>query len=158
MQWTNKRNIMNKSGILPPKYFMASILLIPVFHFIIPLFTFIDFPVNLSGLVFLLIGGILNLLADKDFKKYKTTVKPFEDSDALITKGVFRITRNPMYLGMVLFLLGETILFGSASSLLIVIAFALIMHFVFILNEEKMLTKNFGEEFSEYSNTVRRWI
>jgi protein-S-isoprenylcysteine O-methyltransferase Ste14 len=127
-------------------------------HFTIPILTFIYFPWNLLGLILLLIGGILNLLADKLFKQFNTTVKPFEYSSKLIKRGVFKFTRNPMYLGMGLFLLGESILMGSISPFLITIIFLLIIHFGFIKAEEKMLFENFSEEYILYKRKVRRWI
>jgi protein-S-isoprenylcysteine O-methyltransferase Ste14 len=106
----------------------------------------------------LILGGILNLVADKDFKKFNTTVKPFEYSSALITDGVFKFSRNPMYLGMSLILLGESILFGTLIPFFIVIIFSILMHFNFIKTEEKMLLEKFGQEFIDYKNNVRCWI
>lgn len=149
---------MSNRRILPPRYFIMSILLIPLLHFIIPASQLIGFPWNLSGLPFLAAGGIFNLLADNDFKKYNTTVKPFEISTALITEGVFKISRNPMYLGMLLFLLGESILFGSATVFIVPVGFGFLLHFAFILREEKMLIKTFGENYQNYMGSVRRWI
>lgn len=149
---------MEKSKILPPRYFTISILLIPLFHYLIPIAALIFFPWNLTGLLLIALGGLLNLFADKDFKKRNTTVKPFEESTVLITDGVFRISRNPMYLGMLFLLLGESLLFGSISSLIVVIAFTIVIHFVFIVEEEKMLTNKFGSEYIKYAGRVRRWI
>ena len=60
----------------------------------------------------LALGIALNLAADNSFKRYKTTVKPVENSTVLITAGVFRLSRHPMYLGFVLILVGITLLMG----------------------------------------------
>ena len=144
--------------ILPPTYFISSIILIVATHFIIPITTFIYFPWNLLGLLLLAAGGIFNLLADKNFKLFKTTVKPFEYSSALVTGGVFRLSRNPMYAGMAFFLFGESILFGSLSTFMIAVIFTLIMYFIFIRREEQMLLEEFGPEYISYKNKVRRWI
>jgi protein-S-isoprenylcysteine O-methyltransferase Ste14 len=149
---------MKTNKILPPTYFVVSIILIAVIHFLFPVAKLIDMPWNLSGLLLILTGGTFNLLADRDFKRFKTTVKPFEYSTSLITEGVFRISRNPMYLGMTLLLLGETILLGSLSPFLIVFIFMFFMHLIFILPEEKLLLEKFGEEYIKYKYTVRRWI
>jgi protein-S-isoprenylcysteine O-methyltransferase Ste14 len=149
---------MQKRLVLPPTYFMSAILLIPIMYFLFPITKLILFPWNLMGLLLLAIGGILNLLPDRDFKRFNTTVKPFEYSSRLITSSVFRVSRNPMYLGMGLFLFGESILFGSLSSFIIPIVFVALMHFIFIIPEEKMLLEKFGEENETYRNKVRRWI
>jgi protein-S-isoprenylcysteine O-methyltransferase Ste14 len=149
---------MQKKKPLPPTYFNSSILLIVIVHYLFPIIRFIYFPWNLLGLLLLAAGGVLNLLADKDFKRYKTTVKPYEYSSALITNGVFRISRNPMYLGMALLLFGESILFGSLSSFFVSIIYLFLMDFIFIRPEERMLLEKFGEEYITYKNKVRRWI
>jgi len=147
-----------KKEILPPAYFMSAILLIAIIHFTIPVLKFINFPWNLSGLLLLILGGILNLIADNSFKNPNTTVKPFEYSSKLIQNGIFKITRNPMYLGMIFLLLGESILMGSILPFLITIGFTLIMFFGFIKTEEKMLLEKFNEEYLSYKQKVRRWI
>jgi len=149
---------MQNKRILPPTYFLVSIVVMFGLHFLFSLSAVIQFPWNLLGLVPLALGGILNLIADRDFKKAGTTVKPFEESSTLITSGIFRLSRNPMYLGMVSVLVGEAILLGSLSPCIMVIVFALLMHFVFIIPEEKALEARFGQEYLEYKQNVRRWL
>ena len=144
--------------VLPPTYFMSSIFLVAIIHFIFPITKLIFFPWNLLGLPLLAIGGILNLLPDRDFNRFNTTVKPFEYSSKLITSGTFRLSRNPMYLGMGIFLTGESMLFGSLGPFIIPIVFVVLMHFIFIIPEEKMLLEKFHEEYKAYTNKVRRWI
>jgi protein-S-isoprenylcysteine O-methyltransferase Ste14 len=105
-----------------------------------------------------LLGILLNLLADRDLKKHKTTVKPFERSKGLATEGVFNITRNPMYLGMVLILLGLAILLGSATPFAVVPILGVVFQCFFIHPEERMLEETFGKRFRQYKGRVRRWI
>jgi len=100
---------------LPPVYFFGAIIVEVLLHFLLPLHQLLVFPWRLLGLVFLVIGLVLNALAAQKFKKHETTVKPFEESRALVTGGVFNIGRNPMYLGMSLILFGLGVLLGSAS-------------------------------------------
>ncbi len=73
---------------LPPAYFLGAIILSIALHFLLPLRQLLFFPWRLVGLVPMFIGIVLNLLADQAFKKHSTTVKPFEESNALITAGV----------------------------------------------------------------------
>jgi protein-S-isoprenylcysteine O-methyltransferase Ste14 len=97
-------------------------------------------------------------MADAAFKKAQTTVTPFKISTALITTGVFRISRHPMYFGMVLILFGIAILMGSLAPLIIIAIFAILMELVFVRIEEKMLEKQFGLAWATYKNKVRKWV
>lgn len=143
---------------LPPTYFIVAILLSVAFHFLLPIKVFVFYPWNLIGILPILFGIYLNLVADRDFKRVKTTVKPFEESSFLLKDGVFRISRNPMYLGMVFILAGIAVLFGSVTPFLIAFLFGYLMDFIFIRIEEQMLEAKFGEEWLDYKSKVRRWL
>ena len=144
--------------VLPPSYFQVAIVTILLCHFLVPLKQFAYYPWNLLGLLPMAAGIVLNLVADAVFKKAQTTVKPFETSTALITTGVFRISRHPMYLGMLLILIGLVILLGSCSPFIIVAIFAIVMEVVFVKVEEKMLEQTFGVAWNAYKQQVRKWI
>jgi protein-S-isoprenylcysteine O-methyltransferase Ste14 len=144
--------------VLPPVYFLAAIIVEVLLHFFLPLHQFLVFPWRLFGLVFVAIGIVLNALADHTFKKHETTVKPVQESKALVTGGAFTISRNPMYLGMTLILLGMATLLGSATSFAVVPVFGVLLDRIFIVQEEQMLEDTFGDQFRQYRNRVRRWI
>lgn len=91
-----------KRGVLPPVYLFLSLVAIVALHVLLPGKQVIRFPWNLLGGLPFLAGVLLNLVADTAFKKHQTTVKPFEESSALVTSGVYSISRHPMYLGFVL--------------------------------------------------------
>ena len=143
---------------LPPTYFLSAIVIAALAHFLLPLHQILSFPWRLLGLIPVSIGFGLNLLADQGLKCHQTTVRPFEKSSALVTEGIFGITRNPMYLGMVLILLGVALLLGSASPLAVVVLLAVLLERIFITLEEKKLEQTFGYRFSGYRSKVRRWV
>ena len=147
-----------KNPILPPTYWMGSIIAMLALHYFLPVIEMIDVPWNWVGIFPILAGLMLNLSADRAFKVARTTVKPFQTSTALVTGGVFRISRHPMYLGMALSLLGLALLLGSLFPFLVVLVFSLIMEYVFIRTEEKMLRETFGEAYAAYADRVRKWI
>ncbi len=149
---------MNKKKPLPPTYFNSSIFLIILIHFIWPGRMIIYFPWNLLGIIPVIIGAVLNLMADRAFKINKTTVKPFEESSSLITTGVFKISRNPMYLGMALVLSGVCIFLGSITPYIIVVLFIMLVQTIFITGEEKMLADTFGDAWLEYKKKTRSWL
>ena len=145
-------------NITPPVYLLLAIAAMGLLHYLFPGMKVIVFPWKLFGVLPLVIGIIINLVADKTFKEHTTTVKPLEDSTSLITTGVFRITRNPMYLGFALILLGIAILLGSLTPYVVILVFAIFIDAVFIKYEEKKLESTFGQAWLDYRKKVRRWI
>jgi protein-S-isoprenylcysteine O-methyltransferase Ste14 len=148
----------SKTSLLPPSYLLIFLLFAIGLHFVLPIAHIVPFPYNLVGLLLIAIGIWLNLWADGLFKTNETTVKPFEKSSALILDGPFRFTRHPMYLGMVIGLLGLAILLRSLVTFFVTIAFAITMTVVFIHPEEKAMKEAFGNEYLDYKARVRRWV
>ena len=149
---------MKAINVIPPVYLFLSMAIMVFLHFLLPGTKVLAFPWNLLGVIPLALGVVINLVADKSFKKHETTVKPLETSTVLITVGVFRLTRHPMYLGFVLILLGIAILMGSFTPYAVVLIFAIFMDTVFIKYEEKKLQETFSELWLEYKKKVRRWV
>lgn len=149
---------MKFTNTTPPVYLFLAIAAMGLLYFLFTGIKVIVFPWKLFGVLPLVVGVIINLVADKSFKEHATTVKPLEDSKSLITTGVFGFTRNPMYLGFVFILLGIAILLGSLAPFLVVIAFAIFIDTVFIRYEEKKMERTFGQTWLEYRKKVRRWV
>ena len=149
---------MKTKRILPPTYLLLSIATMVLLHFLLPVSKITPYPCNLLGVLLLIIGGSLNLIADAAFKREQTTVKPFEKSTALVVSGVFMISRHPMYLGMVIILLGIAMLMGTLTPLIVVLIFGILMEFIFIKTEERMLEEQFGETWVAYKKKVRKWV
>jgi len=147
-----------RKRILPPTYFYAAVLLMVGLHVAAPLHRLVPWPWSLAGVLPVLIGIALNLWAARLFKRAGTTEKPFEESAALVTDGPFRFTRNPMYVGMVLILIGEGVLLGSASPFAVVPVFAVLMQVLFIRHEEQAMAAAFGDAWRAYRTRVRPWI
>jgi protein-S-isoprenylcysteine O-methyltransferase Ste14 len=150
--------IMRGKKVLPPTYLFLFIAIMGALHFFLPFTVVVQYPWSLSGWIFLFIGVVLNLVANNAFKYHHTTVKPFEESATLITTGVFRYCRHPMYLGMVFILTGLALIMGSLTPFLIIPAFLILMDRGFIEVEEQMLEKKFGQSWLTYKTKVRRWI
>jgi len=149
---------MHFKKALPPTYLLTSISLMVFLHYLFPIAEIIPYPWQLSGAVPLCIGIIFNLMADQALKKFNTTVKPFEESDSLVTTGIYGVSRHPMYIGMILMLLGIAIYLGSLTPFFVIPMFVFLINEKFISVEEQMLEKRFAESWSEYKTKVRRWI
>jgi protein-S-isoprenylcysteine O-methyltransferase Ste14 len=115
-------------------------------------------PWNLSGILLLTIGVLINVLADNAFRHAETTVKPFEESTLLLTNGLYRFTRIPMYLGFVLILFGLATLLGTLLPFIVIALFAFLMEREFIVVEEGMLEQKFHGKWLDYKRNVRRWM
>jgi protein-S-isoprenylcysteine O-methyltransferase Ste14 len=127
-------------------------------HFAFPIRKIVAFPYSLLGIPLIIFGAGLNVWADSLFKRHRTTVKPHESPTALVTSGPFRLSRHPMYLGMLAILLWVGILLGSAVTFVFPIVFVILMEAVFIPLEERNLEEIFGERYLGYRKKVRRWI
>lgn len=149
---------MSRKQIMPPTYFLIYLILPIIVTFIYPVGKIIGFLYNLIGVLLILIGIVLNIWADRIFKDINTTVKPFGRPSKLTKDGPFNLSRNPMYLGMFLIILGTSIICKAYAALIFPFLFLITMNRKFIPLEEKNLQEAFGEEFITYKKHVRRWI
>jgi protein-S-isoprenylcysteine O-methyltransferase Ste14 len=149
---------MHDGKVMPTLWLLLALVAQAALHVVLPLGTLIARPWSLVGLVPLAAGVLLNLIADGDLRKANTTVKPFEESSALVTTGAYGWTRNPMYVGFVDMLVGIALMLGSLSPLLVVPPFAWWMDRAYIDVEERMMAETFGQAWDEYRQRVRRWV
>ena len=147
-----------KVRIYPPVYLVLSVALMVGLDLVLPLRHVIPSQLRYLGIALLIAGLALDIWAAGLFARAGTSVKPLEPSSALVTRGPFRVSRNPMYLGMVISLLGLGAWLGALTPFVIVPAFALLIEHRFIRREEAVLERTFGAAYAEYKNTVRRWI
>ena len=147
-----------KSKLQPPAYFFISLLFSIGLYFVLPSTKAMATPCRYMGVVLIGLGVVLNLWTDALFKKHKTTVKPYKKPTHLGISGPFRLSRHPMYLGMVAILLGVASALGPLITLLVPILFVIVMEVMFIPFEEKNLEQAFGKEYLDYKKKVRRWI
>jgi protein-S-isoprenylcysteine O-methyltransferase Ste14 len=104
------------------------------------------------------LGLLVTLAGARLFARIGTNIKTFNEPGVLVTGGLFRWSRNPMYAGFLLILAGTAILLGAATPFLLVILFALVADRWYIAFEERALASKFGEEYAAYKRRTRRWI
>lgn len=107
--------------------------------------------------VFAIVVGVSGVWA---FRRRETTVHPMqpEKTTSLVREGVFRYTRNPMYLGLALLLAAWGLFLASAAALVLVLVFIVYMTVFQILPEERTLREKFGREYETYLASTRRWL
>ena len=141
--------------------FGAAFLLASVLSFLFPL----AYPVGLPKILLYVVGGGLVLIGLRFVflsrsilsQEYQPS-KPGIPTTKLVTDGVFSVSRNPSYLGLVIAFAGLGLLLSLPWMLIVLFPTIVVIHFVLILPEERYLDGKFGEEFRRYMQSVRRWI
>lgn len=110
------------------------------------------------GVGLLFIAAVLFAAALLEFRKAKTTVIPGQKPSALITSGIFAVTRNPIYVADVLVLFGLSMIWGSVVGLALTPVFASLLQKRFILGEEARLRAAFPHAYDSYAAATRRWL
>ncbi len=110
--------------------------------------------------VFLALGALAGITGIVAFRQHQTTVDPTNPDKAshLVTTGIYRYTRNPMYVGMLFVLIGGALRIGNPVCLLSLILYVAYMTRFQIMPEERALQKQFGPKYKEYQEQVRRWV
>jgi protein-S-isoprenylcysteine O-methyltransferase Ste14 len=129
-----------------------------VLHFGLPIAQPVVAPYRYGGAVLIGLAVALGFWALFLFRRARTGVVPFSDATTLVIAGPYRYTRNPMYVAMVGVLFGTAIWLGSLTPWLVVPAFIAIINERFIVPEEAMLERTFGEPYRLYKAAVRRWL
>jgi protein-S-isoprenylcysteine O-methyltransferase Ste14 len=144
--------------LIAPVLSSICLALMMLLHWLYPVGLLLRFPFNLAGLLLSGLGLTICLAAHQQFKKIGTTLYPFNRPGKLVTGGMFRYTRNPMYLGLTVFLSGVWLLLGSLAPGVFVAAFLLIADRWYIAHEERNLLAVFGAAYAAYQSKTPRWI
>lgn len=110
------------------------------------------------GYLLVFIGLSLAFNALTQFIRARTTLDPHGSVSNIVTSGVYRFSRNPIYLGFVCLLIGFSLIFRSLWGLILSPLFILVMNMLVIQHEEAYLAKKFGETYTSYKSRVRRWL
>ena len=125
------------------------------------LYMMLPLEVNLSlllGLILLIGSMALIVMAFKELQNYQTTYIPDGEPEKLVKTGPFKLTRNPIYLGMFGILIASSFLMQSISAMLIPILFLSIIENTWIPHEEEKLKEKFPDEWEEYISSTKRWL
>lgn len=115
-------------------------------------------PWTLLGVVPVVLGAALALAVNRAFHAAGTAINPTDPPSVLVTGGVFRFSRHPMYLGMTLAIAGLALLLGSLGAQLAAAGYAVFVDRCFAAPEDARLARRFGPAYAAYAARVRRWL
>ena len=141
----------------PPFLTLIGLILQPLLNAFMPLYN-LNYFSNIFSITLILIGvgSIFYLLGI--FKKEETAILPDGDPEVLLIQGPYRYSRNPIYISMIVILIGSAMLYNSLSVFIIPILFMIMVKKIWIDYEEAKLKKIFGQEYLNYQKKVGRWI
>jgi protein-S-isoprenylcysteine O-methyltransferase Ste14 len=143
---------------LPPRLVLMLLVAMGALHMLLPGPTLLAFPYTLVGAAVAALGFALTLSGARLFARVGTNIRTFNQPGVLVTDGPFRWSRNPIYLGFVVLLLGTAILLGTATPFIAPALFALIADRWYIAFEERAMRERFGADYAAYASRTRRWL
>jgi protein-S-isoprenylcysteine O-methyltransferase Ste14 len=145
--------------IVPPLWIVILLVLGLCIHWLFPTRDILDWHSIPAGIILFVPGLFIVLSAGSLFRRRGTEILPHSPTNKLLlVEGPYRFTRNPMYLGMTLVLLGIAFFVGTLPMFLVPVVFFCLINFVFIPFEEAKMLRQFGDRFADYKRRVRRWI
>jgi protein-S-isoprenylcysteine O-methyltransferase Ste14 len=154
MASNNPENIRVPAPILTIIHITIAILLRKLMPLPIPAPIFVQW----LGLIFTALGFILGVLALLEFRRNRVAAAPKRPITSFVTSGIYRYTRNPVYLGFVFMLIGLPLSMGTYWGVILAWPLVTFMNNLVIKHEEIYLEKRFKNQYTEYRSRVRRWL
>lgn len=142
----------------PPLIFLGGLLIGGLISYFYPAGFLPPIAAIVSGLALAGVGFAIIGTAISQMRRSKTNVEPWKPTTAIIGTGLYAVSRNPIYLGMISIYVGVAFFFNSIWFLPPIVPVLLTIHYGVILREEKYLERKFGSEYLNYKSLVRRWI
>ena len=148
----------HRRGPLPPVLFLGALLVQWAAHAFLPIAVVLPGTWGWLGTIPIVVGIVVMVVSNRQFQAVGTVINPFDTPSSLVISGPFRFSRNPMYLAMLLILIGGALGWGSVTPFLVPPIMAWLLATRFIGVEEAALSKVFGADYDEYKGRVRRWL
>jgi protein-S-isoprenylcysteine O-methyltransferase Ste14 len=150
--------IVNFLDYRPPRIAMLCAAMATIFHWLLPAEWKVLYPCPVPGLAGAVAGFGIMMGGWGMFRRVGTDIRPTGTASTLVTNGIYGYTRNPMYLGMFVILVSLAVALGSLAFYIAALVFFLIINSVFCPYEEAGLREIFGEDYTDYTTRVRRWL
>ena len=142
----------------PPVLYVAALIVALMLHWFWPLAIFRAAHVRWLGIAVVAVGLAVVIRVFHTLRAAGTTVDPRHPTTVIVTTGLFRFSRNPLYVGLTLMYLGLTLAFSTWWGLVLLVPLLLTMHRGVILREERYLDQTFGEPYRKYCSRARRYL
>ena len=142
----------------PPLIYVAIFGLGLLLQQIAPLAMPLILPVRIAAILLIAAGVLLTAWANLLFRRNHTSMVPVRPTNALVIQGPYRLTRNPMYLGLLCIYIGAALWFGAVWALILTPLVVLAVYLLAIAKEERYLGRKFGDAYRQYRTLVRRWL
>jgi len=154
------RERQDNPGVIakPPTIYLVAILTGLSLHYFYPLPIIRSTTISWVGLAVIALGLLIMGFSIKEFRKWETPEDTNLSTITIVTSGIYRYSRNPMYLSLTLFLAGIGLFFNSGWLLMLFAPVIAVMSVGVIRREERYLADKFGETYLDYKRSVRRWI
>jgi len=143
---------------LPPFLYLAAFLVVLLLRWIRPWPILPPRFVPWAGIGMLIAGLAIGIPGRLALRSAGTSVKPTQPTTAIVTRGTYRLTRNPLYVGLTCFFIGLTLAFDTGWGFVVLLPLLVVMHFGVVRREERYLEAKFGEEYRQYRGRVRRYL
>lgn len=144
--------------VIPPVLFLICIALMLGIRNTATIQEIVSSPFNYIGIIPGLLGLMMTVKVRKQFSNTDTEVHTFKKPRKLVTNGLFEVSRNPIYLGFMISLVGVWILLGTLLPILGCLLFFLVSNSWYVPYEERTMEELFGREYRDYKSKVRRWV
>lgn len=149
-----------RPGIIapPPLLYAVALVVVIVLQWMWPLSIAAHAVTTWAGVAVFALGLAFNLWGAWSMKRARTPINPYRPAEVVVTSGAFRLSRNPLYVGLDLALLGLALVLNSLWGLPVLLVLLAVMHYGVILPEERYLEGKFGEPYRQYRVAVRRYL
>jgi protein-S-isoprenylcysteine O-methyltransferase Ste14 len=156
-QTANTNTTLSTTKIHPPLLAGGLLLVTLILHFLLPEEHAVEWN-EAIGLILVMVGAGVSSFAAAIFQARDTTRKPWGEPTQFVVQPPFTWTRNPMYLGLTIVLLGCAVFFSSITMLLAPAVFFVVIDRMVIPREEETMERLFGKDYVAYKERVRRWV
>lgn len=144
--------------VLPPVLVLITLGTMMMLGAFAPGPTLLDYPYSLAGIVLAATGFLVSFAGSRQFGRVGTKIRTVDEPGTLVKGGLFRLSRNPMYLGFVILLLGTAVLIGTTTPFMAVALFAIVTDRWYIAYEERVMAHKFGAGYVAHVGRTRRWL